>query len=72
MNLIQQLEAEQIEKLTAKRAIPEFRPGDTLKVGVRVVTTCFVRGVSHWIRGCMSASDFFGFDSRYFGRPGER
>jgi large subunit ribosomal protein L19 len=37
MNLIQQLEAEQIEKLTAKRAIPEFRPGDTLKVGVRVV-----------------------------------
>jgi large subunit ribosomal protein L19 len=32
MNLIQQLEAEQIEKLTAKRAIPEFRPGDTLKV----------------------------------------
>ena len=36
MNLIQQLEAEQIEKLTAKRAIPEFRPGDTLKVSVRV------------------------------------
>lgn len=37
MNLIQQLEAEQIEKLTAKRAIPELRPGDTLKVGVKVV-----------------------------------
>ena len=37
MNLIQQLEAERIEKLTAKRAIPEFRPGDTLKVGVKVV-----------------------------------
>ena len=37
MNIIQQLEAEQIEKLTAKRAIPEFRPGDTLRVGVRVV-----------------------------------
>ena len=37
MNLIQQLEAEQIEKLTAQRAIPEFRPGDTLKVGVKVV-----------------------------------
>ena len=37
MNLIQQLEAEQIEKLSAKRAIPEFRPGDTLKVGVKVV-----------------------------------
>jgi len=37
MNIIQQIEAEQIEKLTAKRAIPEFRPGDTLKVGVKVV-----------------------------------
>ena len=37
MNLIQQLEAEQIEQYTAARAIPEFRPGDTLRVGVRVV-----------------------------------
>ncbi|MBI0474578.1 50S ribosomal protein L19 [Sphingomonas sp. MA1305] len=37
MNLIQQLEAEQIAKLTEKRAIPDFRPGDTLKVGVKVV-----------------------------------
>jgi large subunit ribosomal protein L19 len=37
MNLIQQLEAEQIQKLTANRQIPEFRPGDTLKVGVKVV-----------------------------------
>jgi large subunit ribosomal protein L19 len=42
MNLIQTLEAEQIAKLTAKMAeggksVPEFRPGDTLKVGVRVV-----------------------------------
>ncbi|HEU0067266.1 MAG TPA: 50S ribosomal protein L19 [Sphingomonas sp.] len=37
MNLIQTLEAEQIAKLTATRAIPEFRAGDTLKVGVKVV-----------------------------------
>ena len=37
MNLIQQLEAEQIAQLSASRAIPEFRPGDTLRVGVRVV-----------------------------------
>ena len=37
MNLIQQLEAEQIQKLTAARAIPEFRPGDTLRVGVKVI-----------------------------------
>ena len=37
MNLIQQIEAEQIAKLTATKKAPEFRPGDTLKVGVRVV-----------------------------------
>ena len=37
MNLIQQLEAEQIEALTSEKKIPEFRPGDTLRVGVRVV-----------------------------------
>src|SRR5205085_467124 len=35
MNLIQQLEAEQIASLGRK--IPEFRPGDTLRVGVKVV-----------------------------------
>ena len=37
MNLIQQLEAEQIQALTENKTIPEFRPGDTLRVGVRVV-----------------------------------
>ena len=37
MNLIQTLESEQIAKLTAIRAIPEFRAGDTLKVGVKVI-----------------------------------
>ena len=37
MNLIQQIEAEQIAKLTEKRKIPDFRAGDTLRVGVRVV-----------------------------------
>ena len=36
MNLIQTLEAEQVAALTELRAIPEFRPGDTLKVGVKV------------------------------------
>lgn len=35
MNLIQQIEAEEIQK--AAKAIPEFRPGDTLRVGVKVV-----------------------------------
>ena len=37
MNLIQTLEAEQIAKLMDGKTVPEFRPGDTLKVGVRVV-----------------------------------
>jgi large subunit ribosomal protein L19 len=37
MNLIQQLEAEQIAKLSAQRSIPDFRPGDTLKIGVKVI-----------------------------------
>ena len=37
MNLIQTLEAEAIEALTADRKVPEFRPGDTLRVGVKVV-----------------------------------
>lgn len=37
MNIIQQLEAEQIAKLTATRPVPEFRPGDTLRVAVKVI-----------------------------------
>ncbi len=37
MNLIQTIEAEQIAKMTEGRTIPTFRPGDTLKVGVKVV-----------------------------------
>jgi large subunit ribosomal protein L19 len=37
MNLIQTLEAEQIAKFLGGKKIPEFRPGDTLRVGVKVV-----------------------------------
>ncbi|WP_142849621.1 50S ribosomal protein L19 [Telmatospirillum sp. J64-1] len=37
MNIIKQLEQEQIEKLTAERGVPDFKPGDTLKVSVKVV-----------------------------------
>src|SRR5690242_9688519 len=37
MNLLQQLEHEQVEKLAANRPVPEFQPGDTLRVGVKVV-----------------------------------
>lgn len=35
MNLIQQIEAEEIAK--AAKEIPTFRPGDTVRVGVKVV-----------------------------------
>jgi len=37
MNIIEKLEQDQIEKLMAEKQIPDFRPGDTLKVDVRVV-----------------------------------
>ena len=37
MNLIETLEQEQVQKLLAQRAVPEFRPGDTLKVSLKVV-----------------------------------
>ena len=36
MNIIQQLEAEQAAKLGAARATPEFAPGDTVIVNVKV------------------------------------
>jgi large subunit ribosomal protein L19 len=37
MNVIEQLEKEQMDKLAAASPIPNFSPGDTLKVGVKVV-----------------------------------
>jgi large subunit ribosomal protein L19 len=37
MNLIQTLEQEAIAELAASKKIPEFRAGDTLKVGVKVI-----------------------------------
>lgn len=36
MNIIEQLEAEQRAKIEAQRTFPEFSPGDTLRVQVRV------------------------------------
>ena len=36
MNLLKQLEQEQIEKLTAGKEIPDFAPGDTVVVNVKV------------------------------------
>ena len=37
MDIIRQLETEQADKLAAIRPIPEFRPGDTVIVNVKVV-----------------------------------
>ena len=37
MNVIQQLEKEQMAKLSAGKEIPDFGPGDTLVVNVKVV-----------------------------------
>lgn len=37
MNTIEKLEAAQMEKLAAERPVPDFQPGDTLRVRVKVV-----------------------------------
>ncbi|MCG8508475.1 MAG: 50S ribosomal protein L19, partial [Rhodospirillales bacterium] len=37
MSVIEQLEKEQVEKLAAQRAVPEFAAGDTVRVNVKVV-----------------------------------
>ena len=41
MNIIQQLEKEQFDKLSATKTIPEFGPGDTVIVNVKVVDVTF-------------------------------
>ena len=37
MDIIQQLDKEQVEKLSAGKNIPDFQPGDTVLVNVKVV-----------------------------------
>ncbi|HEY6380413.1 MAG TPA: 50S ribosomal protein L19 [Pseudolabrys sp.] len=37
MDIIQELEKEQIEKLSVGKEIPDFQPGDTLLVNVKVI-----------------------------------
>jgi large subunit ribosomal protein L19 len=41
MNLLKQLEAEQMTALRGKKGLPEFRPGDTVKVNVKVVDATY-------------------------------
>ena len=37
MNLILELEQEQIDRLHGERGVPDFRPGDSLRVNVKVI-----------------------------------
>ena len=37
MDIIQQIEKEQADRLASARGIPDFRPGDTVQVNVKVV-----------------------------------
>jgi large subunit ribosomal protein L19 len=37
MNILQALEDEQVKKLSEGRGVPEFGPGDTLRVSVKVI-----------------------------------
>src|SRR3984957_12004509 len=37
MNVLKEIEAEQVAKLSAGKEIPDFQPGDTLVVNVKVV-----------------------------------
>ena len=37
MNIIEKIEKSQIEKIQADRNFPEFNPGDTIKVDVKVI-----------------------------------
>ena len=37
MNTIEKLDREQMDKLVKERPVPEFQPGDTLRVNVKVI-----------------------------------
>jgi len=37
MNLLQEIEQEQIQKALGEKTIPEFSPGDTVRVNVKVI-----------------------------------
>ena len=61
MNLIQQIEAEEIAK--AGKDIPEFRPGDTVRVGVKVIEGTRTR-VQNFEGVCIARSNR-GFNSNF-------
>jgi large subunit ribosomal protein L19 len=37
MNMLEELEREQVERLAGGRPVPEFEPGDTVRVSVKVI-----------------------------------
>lgn len=37
MGIMQEIDGEQVDKLSAERSVPEFQPGDTLRVMVKVI-----------------------------------
>lgn len=37
MNIVEAFEKQQIEKLTSGKTMPDFKPGDTVRVNVRIV-----------------------------------
>ena len=37
MNIIKKFEQEQIKELSKDKKIPEFRPGDTIKIGIKII-----------------------------------
>jgi large subunit ribosomal protein L19 len=61
MNLIQQIEAEEIAK--AAKDIPSFRPGDTVRVGVKVIEGTRTR-VQNFEGVCIARSNR-GFNSNF-------
>ena len=61
MNLIQQIEAEEIAK--AAKEIPNFRPGDTVRVGVKVIEGTRTR-VQNFEGVCIARSNR-GFNSNF-------
>ncbi len=47
MNIIQELEKEQMEAIATQRAVPEFAPGDTVRVMVKVIEGKNVRNQAY-------------------------
>ncbi len=63
MNLLQQFEADQLARLSGLRAVPEFAPGDTVRVMVRVVEGERVRSQAY--EGVVIARSNRGLNSNF-------